>query len=674
MKRKYDYVLQDGPLECGLASLKSILLFYKIDVSNNYIKKYLNITDRGINAYDIVNVSKKLGLYAYGVKSSLKDLKNKLPCIAHVISKENMFHYIVIYEIDYAKEKILIMDPSCGLKTITFSYFDEITTNIFIIFEKEKIKKIRNNRFKNYIINIFKENKFYIFIAISLSIIFLILSIFTSYYLKYIFDFYSNRNKILKLSLIFINIFILKNIISYYKDKFILKVGNNIDKNINKKVISYLIYLPYEYIYEKSSGEIINLLSDIDFFKEIILKIFIISFVDLVFIFIVLLFISFINIYYVLICIFIFLLLIFLSNKEKYIINDNYIKVRNKKVKYNSDLVQYITSFDTIKSLHLEKKILHDIEKENNNILYSLKNYKMGIYKYNFIKSLFIDIVYVLIIFILISNSSYPNILLLSNLFFLLITFIKDITNTISMSKIYKSSVERVLDLLEYKKEIFSYNNSSFFINTIKYKKLSYLKNNKKILNNINFEINKKDKIFITGKSGIGKSTMIKMLLKYYDYTSGDIFIDNINLKDINLDFIRENILYVGQNEHIFNMSIKENICIKNNKDLDKAMSCVCLDKKIKDNIVIENGSNFSGGERKKIILARSLMNAKNILILDECFNEIDVKEERVILNNIFNNYKNLTIILISHRNDNNDLFNKVYILDKEGIHENTKK
>ena len=674
MKRKYDYVLQDGPLECGLASLKSILLFYKIDVSNNYIKKYLNITDRGINAYDIVNVSKKLGLYAYGVKSSLKDLKNKLPCIAHVISKENMFHYIVIYEIDYAKEKILIMDPSCGFKTITFSYFDEITTNIFIIFEKEKIKKIRNNRFKKYIINIFKENKFYIFIAISLSIIFLILSIFTSYYLKYIFDFYNNRNKILKLSLIFINIFILKNIISYYKDKFILKVGNNIDKNINKKVISHLIYLPYEYIYEKSSGEIINLLSDIDFFKEIILKIFIISFVDLVFIFIVLLFISFINIYYVLICIFIFLLLIFLSNKEKYIINDNYIKVRNKKVKYNSDLVQYTTSFDTIKSLHLEKKILHDIEKENNNILYSLKNYKMGIYKYNFIKSLFIDIVYVLIIFILISNSSYPNILLLSNLFFLLITFIKDITNTISMSKIYKSSVERVLDLLEYKKEIFSYNNSSFFINTIKYKKLSYLKNNKKILNNINFEINKKDKIFITGKSGIGKSTMIKMLLKYYDYTSGDIFIDNINLKNINLDFIRENILYVGQNEHIFNMSIKENICIKNNKDLDKAMSCVCLDKKIKDNIVIENGSNFSGGERKKIILARSLMNAKNILILDECFNEIDVKEERVILNNIFNNYKNLTIILISHRNDNNDLFNKVYILDKEGIHENTKK
>ena len=83
-----------------------------------------------------------------------------------------------------------------------------------------------------------------------------------------------------------------------------------------------------------------------------------------------------------------------------------------------------------------------------------------------------------------------------------------------------------------------------------------------------------------------------------------------------------------------------------------------------------ENGNNISTGQRKKIIIARALLKAKDILILDESFNEISVDEERQILKNIFNNYPYLTVILISHRQDNSDLFSKNYKIKRRNNNE----
>ena len=86
--------------------------------------------------------------------------------------------------------------------------------------------------------------------------------------------------------------------------------------------------------------------------------------------------------------------------------------------------------------------------------------------------------------------------------------------------------------------------------------------------------------------------------------------------------------------------------------------------KKIdEDYFIEENCNNFSGGERKKMIIARALLKVKDILIFDESFNEIDVKEEKIILNNIFKYYPSLTVILISHRKNNVCMFNKVFEL-----------
>ena len=80
-----------------------------------------------------------------------------------------------------------------------------------------------------------------------------------------------------------------------------------------------------------------------------------------------------------------------------------------------------------------------------------------------------------------------------------------------------------------------------------------------------------------------------------------------------------------------------------------------------------ENGSNISGGERQRVILARTFLKNSSVYILDETFSEINVEKERIILQNIFNKFKDKTIIAISHRFDNNDLYDEIYDLEKYG-------
>ena len=187
------------------------------------------------------------------------------------------------------------------------------------------------------------------------------------------------------------------------------------------------------------------------------------------------------------------------------------------------------------------------------------------------------------------------------------------------------------------------------------------------ILSNVNLEIKRGDKLFITGDSGCGKSTMMKLLLNYLQPSGGNIYIDNINIKDLSLEFLRSNITYISQNEYLYNDSIINNLKIVDcsEDDIEMVNKIVGLDKIVSDLsfVIEENGKNLSGGERKKIIIARALLHFKEVIIFDEAFNEIDIEEERKILENIFKYYPNKIYIMISHRKDNCNMFNKKYEL-----------
>lgn len=677
MNKKYDYVLQQNTNDCGIASIMTILMYYGVKPSREKIINKIQPKNDGYTAYDLIKISKSYGINACGIKENINNIKT-FPVISHTIKDKNMFHFIVILEYNKNKKQLKIMDPAIGIKTISLKEFKKITTNIYLIFEKTKKRKTKDKRFKKELKKILIQNKPIILKTIILSIIFVLLSLIFNYYLKIVLS-YKNINIILSIFIIYLVIVIIKNIISYIKNKLVLELNIKIDKDITNKVTSHILNLPYKYFITKQSGELVTIIEDIENFKEIITKVFILSLVDLILIIVIIIYTTILNIYVGLSLLLMLISVYLITKKYQYKLNDSFIKYKITKIDYTSLLYNYFSSFETIKNLNIIKNINKIIENKYSNTLNYDKTYNKINNKYSFIMTLLIDMFYISIIFISLSialktNTNILDVILFSSIFYLIIGFMSNITESIVLYKVYETSTDRILDCLEQKEEKQTKTNFSN-VNKITFKDVTYKIDNKYLLKNIDLTINKKERIYISGESGIGKSTMMKLLLKYYTPNKGKILIDNVNIKDIDLSFIRENITYIGQNEQLFQGSILDNLkIVTNNKEEIQTTCKITLITKLLENKKInldyyieENATNISGGEKKKIILARGLLHLKNVLILDEVFNEISIKEERQILKNIISKYQDKIIIMISHRNSNTDLFTKKYQLKGDG-------
>ena len=224
-----------------------------------------------------------------------------------------------------------------------------------------------------------------------------------------------------------------------------------------------------------------------------------------------------------------------------------------------------------------------------------------------------------------------------------------------------KSSIKRIIDLYYYEKDEAK---EQITQGNIKIKNLSFAYNYNNILKNINLSIQKNEKIMVIGESGSGKSSLFKLLMKYYKSNKGSIKIDDIDINNIN---IGNDICYISQNEMLFTASLYDNLVLDSKvkqKEVEEISNKVYVNKTNYKMLIEDNGFNLSGGEKMRIVLARTLLRNPKILIIDEGLNMVDVNLERKILKNILN--MDMTIIFVSHRLDNIDLFKRVVEL-KEG-------
>nr|WP_301953259.1 ATP-binding cassette domain-containing protein [Staphylococcus epidermidis] len=186
--------------------------------------------------------------------------------------------------------------------------------------------------------------------------------------------------------------------------------------------------------------------------------------------------------------------------------------------------------------------------------------------------------------------------------------------------------------------------------------------------------IPKNKKIAIIGESGSGKSTVAKLIDNFYIDYEGDIKIDNISVKDISKNSLRNIISFVTQKSFIFGATIKENLTIGINRkvsdtEINRACEIACADDFINElpqkiNTQLHNGgSNLSGGQLQRIAIARAILRDTPILILDEATSSLDATIEKNILKNIEKFTESKTIILITHKLSNVTNADKIYLL-----------
>ena len=195
------------------------------------------------------------------------------------------------------------------------------------------------------------------------------------------------------------------------------------------------------------------------------------------------------------------------------------------------------------------------------------------------------------------------------------------------------------------------------------------------VLKNINFTIEEGKTLAIVGRTGSGKTTIVNLLLRLYDIDHGEILLDDINIKDIKMQDLRENIAYVPQDNFLFSTTIKDNIGFAFDEEVsDEMIIEAAKAAEVYNNIVDfpnsfdtvlgERGVTLSGGQKQRVSIARALIKDSPILILDDSLSSVDTETEEKILNNLEKLTNRKTTIIISHRISTIQNADEIIVLD----------
>ena len=290
----------------------------------------------------------------------------------------------------------------------------------------------------------------------------------------------------------------------------------------------------------------------------------------------------------------------------------------------------------------------------------------------------------IVMLLLAIQGNDFTKIITLLGLFGIAAVRLIPSTNKIMIAqqniRFYFVSINNLTKELFYKKnknknkhkEIIKFNKNIRLSNI----NFSYIKKNTKVLNNLNISINKGDRIGIIGKTGSGKSTLVDIISGLVTNFKGQFLIDE-KIVDLNKYQWGQKIGYVSQNTFIFNETIKFNISFnnltKNSEILEvlnqvESLAFIKSLKKSVNTVIGEKAINLSGGQAQRLGIARSIFHKPELLILDEAFSGIDNFTEKKIVKNIFNNYKDMTIINIAHKGKSLDYCNKVFNLSNKKL------
>lgn len=256
---------------------------------------------------------------------------------------------------------------------------------------------------------------------------------------------------------------------------------------------------------------------------------------------------------------------------------------------------------------------------------------------------------------------------------------VKTLGNTLTDIQNIFVAMGRIFELFDLMPEItskpdaieFKSLNSKIDVDNVTFE---YVENNP-VLMDINLSIPKGETLAIVGNSGGGKSTLVNLISRFYDVTSGSIKLDGVNIRDYSLDSIRKNIAMVFQDNFLYSGTIRENIMMGNfnatEEDFQKAIDGAHLQDIVEvlpeglDTQIGERGTTLSGGQRQRVAIARALLKDSPIVILDEATSALDNESEAIVQKAMDNLMQNRTVFVIAHRLSTIKNANRIAVINK---------
>lgn len=698
---KYYCIKQHDITDCGAACLATICKQNKYKIGITKIREVAGTDKQGTNALGLIGAAEQLGFTAKGVKGSNEAFFSEfqLPCIAHVIVDGALLHYVVVHKI--SKKEIIIADPGAGIvKLKPEEFFGEIHdegkppkyhwTGILILLVKNETFKTgddTNGLFSRffYLLKPQKKLIFNIFLA---SLIYTIFGIIGAFYFKELIDNIlpnSLRKTLMTLSIGVILLNVFKVLLDAFRSHLLLYLSQKLDISLLLGYYRHVIELPMNFFGTRKVGEIISRFNDAGKVRDAIsgatLTIMIDTLMALIGGFI--LYSQNATLFGVaLILVALYCVIVFTFNKW-------YEKLNREEMEANAQLTSYmvesLNGIQTVKAYNSERKVRQETEFKFVKLLKKVFNL---VWVSNFQTSLktFIQFVgEVVILWVGGVNVMNGNMTIGSLITFnsLLIYFLDPIKNLVDLQPQMQTAVVaadrlgEILDLeAEKKEDEYKKLSPNSLKGDIEIKDLDFRYGTRKlILENINISIKKGEKIAFVGESGSGKTTLAKLLLKLYLAEKGEILIDGNNIKDIQIEALRDKIAYIPQETFLFSGSIYDNLTLGlNETNLEEVIEA---SKKAQahdfinelplryDTRLEENGANLSGGQKQRLAIARAMLKNPDILILDEATSNLDAITERTLDKTISEYAKDMTTIFIAHRLSTIKNCDKIYVFER---------
>lgn len=467
------------------------------------------------------------------------------------------------------------------------------------------------------------------------------------------------------------------------------KSASNLKMYFKEKIFGKILKKSPNFFDENSSGDILGLANnDTDFIYEYftfgILQLVDSTVVPLVYISYMAIFLSF---KLTLVSIILFPLIMVVNFYISRVIHSLHLKINENFGKSNQEILETIEGIKLVRSYVIEKVRLNKFSKIIK-IYYDLIYYQSKVFMFMWSMETLISGIATTICFIygvyLVKAGEITHGTLIQ--FFYILGFLSWSFNAAGMHinsyRQCEASIDRLNKFFEDKTEVIDGEVICDEIETIEFRDFSfkYPSKNEESLKNINIILKKGETLGIVGKSGSGKSTIIKQFIRMYNFDENKIFINNIPYEKYNLDSVRKKFGYVSQENILLSKSVRENILFGsefvNDDKIIEVMEKADFYKDIKklknglDTVVGERGLGLSGGQKQRISLARALYRNPEILILDDSFSAVDANTEFKIINSLKNFRKDKTNIIVSHRISAVEHADKIIVIDDGKITE----
>ena len=664
-------IMQLEALECGAASLAMVMAYYGKWVALEQLRVDCGVSRNGSNAMNILRAAQKYGFQTRGFAYNIQKIKEKgkFPAIIHWGGG----HFVVLN--GFRGNKAIINDPAKGLIKVDLKTFDSIFTGIFLEIlpgndfvpsgKKKSILAFAKKRLKGAVALI-------AFFAIT-TIIFYLFSIITPITNQVFVDYLlagNNPDWLLPFVYIVAGIGLLQVVVTAVQTLYSYKIRGKLDLVGSTTYMWKILRLPIEFFSQRMVGDLQERQSENASIAETLVNVFAPLLFNAIMIVVYLVIMLGKSWILTLIGVSTIVLNAFLSKYiSKVRVNISRVQSRDRS-RLSSMTSKGIEMVETIKSNGAEQAYFDSWSEVHENVIAG----KIKMAKTNqFIGFLpgFISLIAnysVLILgvyYTIIGEFTIGSILgfqgLLSAFMSPAMTMINSGQSLLEM----RTQMERVDDVLEYRldenvtREIKTDNVSKIKGNLVlKNLVFGYSRLDKPVLDNFSLEIKQGQKIAIVGATGSGKSTLSKLISGLYSPWSGEIIFDGKKIEEIDHEIFTSSIAVVDQDITLFEDTIMNNIKMWDNSIEDFEVIMACNDAQIHEQImsreggynapVLEGGRNFSGGEKQRLEIARSLALDPSIIILDEATSALDAKTEFDVVKAI--KARGITTIVIAHR------------------------